>query len=131
MRSSAGRSDVRSCSDGPSADADLRVGQEFVWRKRKVQGRRSLPYAAGRIVNGAMARAEISVIWPLVRERDAAQMSTDGDQDLPLFMPRLDPRRIGLGIRQLRPVNVLCILDLLLAAVIDEDRLAAPEHLDH
>src|SRR5262249_44388970 len=37
---------------------------------------------------------------------------------------------IGLGIGQTREVDRTRFLDLLLAAVADEDRLAAPEHLD-
>src|SRR5271166_857925 len=58
-------------------------------------------------------------------------MGADGDKDLPLLVPRLDARGIRLRIRQLCHVDVLGVLDLLLGAVIDEDRLAAPEHLDH
>src|SRR5262245_36797000 len=58
-------------------------------------------------------------------------MGADADQHLPLLVTRLDARRIGLRIRQLGDVDVLRLLDLLLGAMIDVDRLAAPEHLDN
>ena len=64
-------------------------------------------------------------------DRDAAEVGADSDQHLPLLVTRLDACRIRLRVRQLRHVDVLCLLDLLLGAVIDVDRLAAPEHLDH
>ena len=42
----------------------------------------------------------------------------------------LDARRVGLRIGQARDIDVARLLDLFLGAVVDEDRLAAPEHLD-
>ena len=45
--------------------------------------------------------------------------------------PCFDARRVRLRIGQLRHVDVLGLFDLLFCPVIDEDRFAAPEHLDH
>src|SRR5262245_43669480 len=78
-----------------------------------------------------MAGAEVAIVRSLMGDRDAAEVGADSDQDLPLLVTRLDARRIRLRVRQLRHVDVLRLLDLLLGAVIDVDRLAAPEHLDH
>ena len=66
----------------------------------------------------------------LLGERDAAEMGADADQHLPLVVPRLNARsrrRVG----QAGELDVLSLFDLFLGAVIDVDRLAAPEHLDH
>src|SRR5437588_8680800 len=117
-----------SCSS--RADPDFRVRDEIVRRQHKVGWCRPLPNAAGRVVNGAVARAEIAVIRALFGERYATEMRADRDQHLPLFMPRLYTRGIWLWIRQLGDVDVLRVLDLFLGPVRDEYRLAAPEHLD-
>jgi hypothetical protein len=65
-----------------------------------------------------------------MRDRDAAEMGADADQHLPLLVLRLDARGVGLRVGQPGDIDVLRLFDLLLGAVIDEDRLAAPEHLD-
>src|SRR5262245_66358552 len=98
----------------PSADPDLGVGEEFVGRQGEIQGRRSLPDAAGSVVDRAMARAEIAVVGSLVGDRDAAQMGADADQHLPLVVARLDPPRTRLLVRQPCPVAALGFLHLLL-----------------
>src|SRR4029078_8911471 len=79
---------------------------------------------------GAVARAEPAAIRALVRERDAAKMRADADDHQPLVMALLDARGVRLRIRQARYINFLRLLDLLLRAMEDEDRLRAPEHLD-
>src|SRR4029078_9029536 len=96
-------------------------------RQREVQWRRSLPNATGGIVDRAVTGAEVTVVRPLMGDRNAAEVCTDSDQDAPLAMAGLDPCRVGLRIGQLRHVDVLRLLDLLLGAVIDVDRLAAPQ----
>src|SRR5262249_58713240 len=115
--------------DWPSTDPDFAVGHEFVGRQREVERRRALADATGGVVDRAVAGTEIAVVGSLMGDRDAAEVGTDSDQHLPLVVARLDPRRIGLRIRQLRHVDVLRLLDLLLGPVIDVDRLAAPEYL--
>jgi hypothetical protein len=66
-----------------------------------------------------------------MRERNAAQMRADADQHLPLVVTFLDALLIGLGIRQAREIDVARLLDFFFRAVADENRLAAPEYLDH
>src|SRR5262249_58014158 len=78
-----------------------------------------------------MAWAEVAVVWTLMGDRNAAEVGADSNQYLPLIVTGLDARGIRLRVRQFRHVDVLRLLDLLLGAVIDVDRLAAPEHLDH
>src|SRR5262245_63610492 len=114
-----------------SADSDLGVGEKFERRDREVERLWSLPNASRGIVDRAVAGAEVAVVGSRMGDRDAAEVRADSDQHLPLIVTRLDARRIRLRVRQLRHVNVLRLLDLLLGAVIDVDRLAAPEHLDH
>src|SRR5262245_56175448 len=114
----------------PSADPDFRVREEFVRRKREIGRCRALPDATGRIVHGAVARAEVAVIGPFLGKRYAAEVRADRDQHLPLVMARLDASRIGLRIGQLGHIHVLCVLDLFFGAVRDEYWLAAPKDLD-
>src|SRR5215467_2471194 len=102
----------------PSADPDFRIGQEFVRRQREIQRSRTLPDATGGVVDRAVAGAEVAVVWSLMRDRDAAEVGADADQDGPLVMTGLDPRRVRLRVGQLGDVDVLGILDLLLGAVI-------------
>src|SRR5215510_5926335 len=114
----------------PSADPDLGVGDELVRRQRQIGRRRPSADATGSVVLRAVARTEIAAVVALVRERDAAEMGADADQHLPLLVAGLDALLVGLGIRQTRDIDRARLLDLLLAAVVDEDRPAAPEHLD-
>src|SRR5712692_5042916 len=113
-----------------SADPDLGIGDELVRRQRQVGGRRPAADAPRGVVLRAVARAEPAVVIALVGERDAAEMGADADQHEPLVLAVLDARLIGLRIRQRTPVDRARLVDLLLAAMADEDRLAAPEHLD-
>src|SRR5438034_5634488 len=52
-----------------------------------------------RVVDRAMTGAEIAVVGPLVGDRDATEVGTDPDQDLPLIMARFHARRIRLRVR--------------------------------
>ena len=65
-----------------------------------------------------------------MRERDAAEMGADADQHQPLVLAGLDALLVGLRIGQAAKLDVARLVDLFLGAVADEDRLAAPEHLD-
>ena len=78
----------------------------------------------------AVAGAEEAVVIALMGDRDAAEMGADADHHQPLVVAFLDPGRIRLRIGQAGDVDLLRFLDLLLGAVADVDRLAAPEHLD-
>ncbi len=77
-----------------------------------------------------MAGAEEAVVIALMGDRDAAEMGADADHDQPLVVAVLDPRLIGGRIGQARNRHAAGLVDLLLGAVADVDRLAAPEHLD-
>src|SRR6266567_7644752 len=114
----------------PSSDPDLGVGQERIGRQRQICRRRSAANAARRIVLGTVTGAEPAVVIALVRQRNAAEVGADADQDQPLIVTLLDPRLIGLRIRQRVPVDVARLFDFLRRAMVDEDRFAAPEHLD-
>ena len=50
--------------------------------------------------------------------------------DQPLVLARLDALLVGLRIGQACEFDLARLVDLFLGAVADEDRLAAPEHLD-
>src|SRR5262245_6484492 len=113
-----------------SADPDSGVGNELVGRQRQIQGRRAAPDATRRVVDRAMAGAEVAVVGPLMRDRDAAEMGAYADQHLEVGVVLLDARRVRLRVGQARQIDVLRLFDLLVGTVIDEDRLAAPEHLD-
>ena len=94
-----------------------------------------MAHAPGRVVLAAVAGAEPAApvaarIGRLVAERHAAEMGADADQDDPLVVAGLHPRRVRLRLDQLRQRHVLGFLDLGRRAVADEDRLALPEHGD-
>ena len=59
---------------------------------------------------------------------NAAEMGADADDDQPFGL--LHALGIGLGIAQLGDIDVFGFLDLLGGAMGDEDRMAAPHHLD-
>src|SRR5688500_7639589 len=63
-------------------------------------------------------------------DRDAAEMGADADHDQPLVVTLLDPGLVALRIGQARNLNLAGLFDLLLGAVADVNRLAAPEYLD-
>src|SRR5205807_9849471 len=111
-------------------DPDLVVGDELVGRQRQIRRRRPATDAARRVVLRAMARAEPAVEVALMRQRDAAKVGADADQHQPLVLALLDPRLIGLRVREGVPVEGTRLVDLFLGAMTDEDRLAAPEHFD-
>src|SRR5579871_3675866 len=106
-----------------SADLDPCVGEELVLGDGEVQRRRSLPDAAGRVVDRAVARAEPAFVFALVPERHAAEMRADADDDQPFRL--LDARLVGLRIAELGKRGLLGVLDFLLRPVADEDRPAA------
>src|SRR2546423_15024427 len=64
-------------------------------------------------------------------KRDEGRRGADPDRNEPLIVTLLDARRIRLRVGQARDVDLLRFLDLFLAAMTDEDRLRAPEYLDH
>src|ERR1044071_8840519 len=113
-----------------SADLDLGVGNKLVGWQEQVLRRRSLPDAARGVVLRPVAGAEPTVIFALMRERNAAEMRADPDDHQPLVMTLLDARRVRLRIGQRCDIDLLCLLDFLLRAMEDEDRLRAPEYLD-
>src|SRR5205807_5671193 len=106
------------CAEGPSADADLAVGDELVGRQRQVGRRRAAADAAGGIILRTVAGAEPAVVVALMRERNAAEVRADADQHQPLVLALLDPRLVRLRVRQGVPIDRARLLDLLLGAVI-------------
>src|SRR5256885_897697 len=113
-----------------SADADLGVGDELIWRHRKVGRRRPLPDAAGGVGLRAMARAEPAVVVALMGKRDAAEVGADADNDEPLIVALFYTRRVRLRIGQGLRIDLLRFVHFFLAAMADEDRLGTPEYLD-
>src|SRR6185503_8326727 len=113
-----------------SADPDLGVGKEGVRGQRQVLRRGPLTDAAGAVVLRAVARAEPAVVIAFVRQRDAAEMRADADDDEPLLVAGLHALRVRLRIGQRGYRHVLGEVDVLRRAVEDEDRLRAPEDLD-
>src|SRR5579875_3673356 len=114
----------------PSADLDLGIGNKGVRGKVEILRRGSLPDAPGAVVLGAVARAEPAVVIAFVRQRNAAQMRANADDDEPLLVAGLHALRVRLGISQRLHVDVLGELDVVRRAMEDEDRLGTPEHLD-
>src|ERR1700716_1196864 len=121
---------VRESRSPESADLDFAVGDELIGRDCQVGRGWSLANAARGIVLRAVAGAEEAVVIALMGDRDATQMGADADHDQPLVMALLDPRLIRLRIGKTRDRHLASLVDLLLGAVADVDRLAAPEHLD-
>src|SRR4051794_26858440 len=78
-----------------------------------------------------MAWTEIAVEIALMGKRNAAEVSANRDQYLPIRVARLHPFAVRFRVGKAREIDRLRLLDFLLGAVIDENRLAAPEHLDH
>src|SRR4051812_26640975 len=108
------------------ADLDFGIGNEGVRRHRQVGGSWSLADTARGIVLRAVAGAEETVVIALMGDRDTAEMGADADHDQPLVMALLDPGLVGLRIGQAGYRNLAGFIDLLLGAVADVDRLAAP-----
>src|SRR6185369_13595891 len=113
-----------------SADLDLGVGDKLVRWQEQVLRRRTLPDAARGVIHRAMARAEPAAVFALVRKRNASEVRADADDYQPLVMALFDACRVRLRIGQRCDVDLLCLLDLLLRPMEDEDRLRTPEHLD-
>src|ERR1700730_5990241 len=113
-----------------SADLDLAVGKKSVRRNRQVRGRGTPPNATGRIILRSVAGAEEAVVIALMGDWNASQMGANADHDQPLAWPVLDPGLIPLRIGKARDRDRAGLIDLLLGAMADIDRLAAPEHLD-
>src|SRR5690606_21018431 len=83
------------CHGAASTDSNRGVGQKLVGWHLEVLRRRSLPDSSRRVVVGAVARAEPATELAFgVTQRlplgDAAEMSTDADQDEPVVVPLLD-----------------------------------------
>src|SRR5437588_3901086 len=116
--------------DPSSANLDFAIGNELIGRHRQVGRSWSLANATGGVVLRAVAGAEKAVVIALMGDRNAAEMGADADHDEPLVVALLDPGLVGLRIGKARDLNAAGFLDLLLGAVADIDRLAAPEHLD-
>src|SRR6266851_1316946 len=113
-----------------SANLDFAIGNELIGRHRQVGRRWSLANATGGVVLRTVAGAEEPVVIALMGDRDAAEMGADADHDQPLVVAVLDPGLVGLRIGKARDGHVASLVDLLLGAVHDVDRLAAPEYLD-
>src|ERR1700685_120841 len=96
----------------------------------EVRGRRPLANATGRVVLRTVAGAEEAVVIAVMSDRDAAEMGADADHHQPLVVAFLDPGLIGLRIAKFGDRHRAGLVDLLLGAVHDVDRLATPEHLD-
>src|SRR5581483_674414 len=124
MRFAAGRSNVRSLGSLhyllASADLDLAVRDEFVGRHGQIGRRWPLPDAARAVILRAVTRAEEAVVIALMRQRDAAEMGADADQDQPLVMALFHPRLIGLRIRQRSDVDFARLINFFFGAVADE-----------
>src|SRR4051794_35718902 len=112
------------------ADLDLAVGDEGVRRNGQIRRRRTPPDASGGIVLRTMAGAEEAVVVALMGDRNAPQMGADADDNEPFFVTFLDAGFVALRIGKARDRDRTGLVDLLLAAVADVNRLAAPEHLD-
>ncbi len=130
-----------------SADLDLRVGHEIVGRNLEVARGGTLPDAARRVVVRAVAGAEPAAEVPLgVRHGlalgDATQMRADADENEPVLVALLGAVGVGRGrafrqgvvaravVDEFGKLHVLRRLHLVLAAVADEHRLAAPDDRD-
>src|SRR5262245_41455268 len=111
------------------AAPDPRIGPDFIGRQRTIGRRGPAADTARRVVLRPVAGTEPAAVVTLVRDRDAAEMGADADQHEPLVVARLDALGIGLRIGQAGIVGGARLVDLLLGAVADKDRPAAPEHL--
>src|ERR1700724_996352 len=106
---------------------NLRVARELIRRQGKIVGRWTITDAAGRIVDRAVTRAKVTApIGAVVFERHAAEMGANADEDEPFWL--LHPRLVALRIAQLAQRHRARRCDLLLGAMADENRLAAPFH---
>src|SRR5229473_1742942 len=115
----------------PSADPDFAVRDETVGWQIEIRRSRTATDAAGAVVLRAVAGAEPAIIITLMRKRNAAKMSADADHHEPLVVAVLDARAVRRRVWEVVPVHVARQIDVLLCAVADEDRLAAPEYCDY
>src|SRR6201996_3068316 len=122
--------DAARSSNRASANLDFAVGNELIGRQDQVRRCWPLADTAGGVILRAVAGAEEAVVIAFMRDRDAAEMGADADHHQPLLVAVLDPGLVGGGIGQARHRHRAGLVDLLLGAVADVDRLAAPEHLD-
>src|SRR6266478_3731946 len=113
-----------------SADLDFAIGNELIGRHRQVGRRRALANPTRGVVLRAVARAEEAVVIAFMGDRNAAEMGANADHDEPLVVALLDPGLVGLRIGKACDRHRAGLVDLLLGAVADVDRLAPPEHLD-
>ena len=112
------------------ADLDRGVGGEFVGRHDEILRRRTLPDAAGGVVDRAVARAEPAADTD---PRSSPGFCPSGMQPRCVHTPIMTSHsgfltraESGCGSRRSADVDILRRLDLLRRAVVDEDRLAAP-----
>jgi len=107
-----------------STNDQRHILREIVCRNLKVKWSRSLPYTAGNIVMGAMARAEPASEVAGFADGHASQVCADANHDQPLRP--LNTILILLGIPQCLDLDVLGLLDLVRGSVANEDWLASP-----
>lgn len=86
---------------------------------------RSLPDPAGGVIVRAVTWAEPTIEIALIAQGDAAKMGANANHDEPFLA--LDTLGIGLRVPQIVHRDRLGLGDLLLRAVTDEYRLAAPD----
>src|SRR5205823_2668906 len=114
-------------------DPDHGIAGEFVLGHLEVARCRTFADAPRGVVLRTMAGAKpAAVVAPRIArtrsQRNATEMRAHADHDHPIRF--LDALGIGLGIAKLSELDGLGLLDLFGRAVIDEDRMAAPQHLD-
>src|ERR1700716_792523 len=111
-----------------SADLDFAIGNELIGRHRQIGRRGPLANATRGVVLRAVARTEEAVVIAFMGDRNAAEMGTDADHDEPLVVALLDPGLVGLRIGQACDGHRAGLVDLLLGAVADVDRLCPPQN---
>jgi len=135
MGFAAGRSVVRSYLN--LADWKTAVSRygflsryEFIRRQRKIVRRRTPTDASRRVVLRTMAGAEEPIEVALMRDRNAPKMRADADEHCHSSWPALTRFSSVSGSGSVANIHVAGVIDLLLGAVGDVDRLAAPEYFD-
>lgn len=105
-------------------DDQLAILGEIVLGNLEVERGRTLPYSAGDIVVRTVARAEPTAVVTGLTNGDTTQVGADTQHDKPLRV--LDTGAVLLGISKSRDVDLVCLVDLVLGSVSDEDGLASP-----
>ena len=105
---------------------DRGIGQEAVLRHFQVQRGGALANAPRRIVMRAVAWAEPAIVLTLARQRYAAEVGADTENDEPLLVH--DALRVRLRVTKGLGVNRHCGCDLIRVAVPHKDGLVPPLH---